>query len=282
MDRVFFRLFLLKVIPLIYLTLAPVYAFSQSLASQSHEYLRVQMEQESYPVRSEAADFGADIGKVFPGLCVNTTGQKTENHGTGWTEIRSLHGWYDWNNNQTYHQGWVPSSILSNDPDCTRAWNMVNEIYAAVLPGLRTETEKVCGDQGKAEAFIKYTMNQPTMIRWLDRHMPEGVAYEQIDYQNISSTRRLSASAMIIEFAGIPFTLYSVCGPDAAKFFLNAFEFSFTKGETRNADRIRITMDTGEAETLSFTMERNIFKLVAQVDRGWVITQITRRPFKGE
>lgn len=279
MNRVSLKLI---IIPFIYMTLMPTCTLSQSPAAKHQEYLMVQMDQESYPVRSEAADFGADIGKVFTGLCVNTTGQKIENHGAAWTEIRSLHGWYDWNNNQVYHQGWVPSSILKKNPECNHAWNMVNEIFEAVLSGLRAESEKTCGDQSKAEAFIKYTMNQPAMIRWLDRHMSEGVAYETIDFQDMPTTRRLAPSAMIVEFAGIPFTLYSQCGPDAEKSFLNAFEFSVFFGETRTADRIKIIMDTGEAETLEISLERNIYRLIAQVDRGWSIKQITRRPFRGK
>ena len=251
-------------------------------APVSQEYLMVNMEQESWPVRSEDADFGADIGKVFPGLCVNTTGREMENHGTAWTEIRSQRGWYDWNKKQTYHQGWVPSSILKNEPSCGQARGLAHEIFKSIQPGLGAEFGKACGEESKAEAFVRYTMNQPAMVQWLDRRMPGGVSYEQIDDRDKPATRHLAPAGMIVELAGIPFTLYTTCGAAVEKQFFNAFEFRVRKGKTRDADQLEITLDTGEAETLTITLERNIFRFIGRVDRGWIITKITRRPFKGE
>jgi len=63
MSRAFFKALILFVSCI---ALAPACAFSMNKAPVSQEYLMVNMEQESWPVRSEDADFGHRPGNGKP------------------------------------------------------------------------------------------------------------------------------------------------------------------------------------------------------------------------
>lgn len=250
--------------------------FALPAAAQTGQYMKVDMKQAVHPVRPDPGEFGPEIGLVRPGQCVMITGQAMERSGANWLEVESARGWYDRIAGKAYAKGWVPSAILSDDPGCEQALELGNSIRKAVQPGLDTAAAGACANPGASQAFVQFTLNQPGLIRWLARWLDNSVLYVTSDAESDKVRGIRTPPELILELTGLPMSLYIDCGTSHEAQLLNIFEFSDLHGDTPICDRLKVSMNTGTGQILTFTFERDLFKLMGVVDRGWKITEVTR------
>jgi hypothetical protein len=252
--------------------------FTLSAAAQTGQYMKVDMKQATHPVRPNPGEFGPEIGVVRPGQCVMITGQAMERSGANWLEVGAARGWYDRNAGKAYAKGWIPSAILTDDPGCEQALDLGNTIRKAVRPGLETAATAACANPGATQAFVQFTLNQPDFIHWLARRLANSVLFVTSDPESDKVKGIRTPQELILELTGLPMSLYITCGAAYEEQLLNAFEYSDLHTDEPICDRLQVAMNTGTGQILTFTFERDLFKLIGVVDRGWKITEVTRLP----
>lgn len=246
------------------------------------QYMKVEMEQDFFAVRSEPGDFGPEIGVLQPGECIATTGQAMERAGGSWLEVSSPRGWYDRTARKSYATGWAPSGILVTDPGCEQAQSLAQALHRALAPGLDSAAAAACSAPGAKEAFAQFALNQPGFIRIMARTLDNSVLYVTSGSDSKSVKGIRTPEELILELTNVPASLYLDCGKDPGQQLLDAFEIWDIHGQTPSRDRLKVTLHTGAGEELTFIYKRDIFRMIGVVDRGWKITEVTRLPRRGE